>query len=170
MKTKYFVPVLLLTGMTAFGNVAMADDELAGALLGAGAGAIIGDSINPRDGAIVGGIFGAMLGAAIADDDDGRRYPYARHNYRPYYAPPPVVMYGPPRYRYVAPPVYVTPRPMPYGWRHDRYDHRDGRWGRDDDRRHDGWGGRDGRDGRDGRGGRWDRDGDRRDDDRGGRR
>lgn len=161
MKTKLLIPVLLISSMTAFGNVAMADDELAGALLGAGAGAIIGDSINPRDGAVVGGIFGAMLGAAIADDDDGRRYSYGRHDYRPYYAPPPFVMYGPPRYRYAPPPVYVYPR---YGWRHDRHDYRDGRWDRDHDR------------GRDGRDGRWDRDNDRdrdhdgRRDDRDGRR
>jgi hypothetical protein len=148
MKTKLLIPALLLSGMATFSNAAMADnDELAGALIGAGAGAIIGDSVNHRDGAIVGGFLGAVLGAAIADNDDDRR-PYARHYSRPYYGQPPVVVYPAPRFRYA---------PPSYGWGHDRHEYRDGRWDRDHDR------------GRDNRGGRWDRDDDRRGD-RDGRR
>ncbi len=152
MKTKLLIPALLLSSMAAFSNAAMADnDEWAGALIGAGAGAIIGDSINHRDGAIVGGFLGAVLGAAIADNDDDRR-PYVRHHPRPYYGQPPLVVYPAPRYHYGPPPFYVKPRPAPYGWDHDRHEYRDGRWDRDHDR-----------------GGRWDRDGDRRGD-RDGRR
>jgi hypothetical protein len=166
MKTKLLASILLVSGMTAFGNAAIASDELAGALIGAGAGAVIGNSIDRHDGAVVGGILGAVLGAAIADDDDRRvvhayprPYPYPRSYVRPYYGPPPVVMYEAP-HRYTPPPFYVQPRPMPYGWRHDHHDYRDGRWDRDHDRGRDGRGGgwdRDdspGRDGRDGRHGR----------------
>lgn len=151
MKARVLIPALMLSGITALGNVAVADDQLAGALIGAGAGAIIGDSIDSRDGAIVGGFLGAMLGAAIADDDD-RRVVH-RHHYRPYYGPPAYVRLPPPRV-YYAPPSHYYGKPMPH-WKHD---HRDGRWDRDDDR------------GRGGRDGRWDRHDDRGRDGRGGHR
>jgi hypothetical protein len=157
MKTKLLASVLLLSGMTAFATTAMASDSAAGALIGAGTGAIIGNSIDRHDGAVVGGILGAMLGAAIADDDD-RGYRGDRYYSRTYYGPPPVVFYDAPRTRYLPPPFFVEHRPMPYAWRHERYEYRDGGWDRDHDRGHDD------------RGGRWDRDHDRGHDDHDGRR
>jgi hypothetical protein len=153
VKTRLLASLLLLSGTTAFGNPAIASDELAGALIGAGAGAIIGNSIDRHDGAVVGGILGAVLGAAIADDHDRRvvhaypgpyPHPYPGPHARPFRGPPPVVVYEAP-HRYMPPP-HVQSRPMPYGWRHDHDDYRDGRWDRDHDR------------GREGRGGGWDRD------------
>lgn len=145
MKAKYLATALLLTGMTALGGPANASDEVAGALIGVGAGALIGHSIDRCDGAVIGGILGAMVGAAIADDDDDHRRVVVRdpprrltpppavvfRPDRPVYGPPPVVVYeAAPRVRYVRP-VIVEAHPMPYGWRHDRRD-----W-RDDDRYHD---------------------------------
>jgi len=166
MKTPSVIRIVLLSGLTVFGSAASASDQFAGALIGAGAGAVIGNAIDHRDGAVVGGLFGAILGAAISDDD--RRTVSVRHVHRPvpvhrgyeraYYAPPPVVYYAPPPVRYVAPPVYVKVRPAPPYWRHDRDDRRDQHWGRDYDNRKD--------DRRDGRSERWDND--RRSDDRGG--
>lgn len=135
MKAKYLITTLLLAGSTAFGNTAMASDELAGAVIGAGAGAVIGNAIDRHDGAVVGGILGAVLGLAIADDEDdhGRRVVYAPP--RPVYGPAPLVVYEAPRVRYVQQPVYVAPPRPVYGWHQDRYDRREDR--RDD--RHDRW-------------------------------
>jgi len=145
MKTKFVAPILLMAGLAAFGNNAMASDELAGALLGAGTGAVLGNAVGGQDGAIVGGFFGALMGVAIADDD-GR--PGMRPPRRVFYGPPPVVVYQAPRVRY-AQPVIVAPPPH-YG-RFERDVRRDGR--RDHDR--DGW-----RDDRAYRSGdRWDRGG-----------
>jgi hypothetical protein len=164
MKTPSVFRIVLLSGLTAFGSAASAADQLAGTLIGAGTGAIIGNAIDRQDGAIVGGIFGAILGAAISDDD--RRTVTVRHVHQPvpvhrdharvYYAPPPVVYYAPPqvvyhappRVRYVAPPAYVKVHPAPPHWRHDRDDRRndgrhDGRFERrDNNGRHDDRGGR----------------------------
>ena len=154
MKTRP-VAVLLLSGSVLFGPAAVASDELAGALIGAGAGAVIGNAIDRHDGAVVGGILGAMLGAAIADDDDGapRRGYRPDHLYRPAYGPPPVVFYFRPPVRY--PPAFI----------HDGHAHPPGQykhWQAHDDRRGDGWGRDDERG--PGRGGRGpdDRDGRRR--------
>lgn len=153
MKTQLIARVLLLSGLSVFGNAAMASHELAGALIGAGTGAVIGNSIDRHDGAIVGGIFGAILGAAIADND--RRPVVVRHYSEPVYVQPrygyrnyrpePVVVYQAPRVRYISTPVYVDHRP---GYRHgyrDRDDRRDQRLDSERGSRHDG---RDGRDGR----------------------
>jgi hypothetical protein len=149
MKTPSVIRIVLLSGLTVFGSAASAADQLAGALIGAGAGAVIGNAIDHRDGAVVGGIFGAILGAAISDDN--RRTVTVRHVHQPlpvhrdharvYYAPPPAVYYAPPRVvyhappqvRYVAPPVYVKVRPAPPHWRHDRDDRRDSHWSRGHD-------------------------------------
>ncbi len=148
MKTKLIASILLLSGMTAFGEAALASDQAAGAIIGAGTGAIIGHSIDRGDGAVVGGILGAIIGAAIADDDDdyGRRV-VVRQPPRPVYGPPPVVVYDAPRVRYVPQPVYVNVRPAPpvyvyerFERRHDRReDRRDDRWGHDDHGGHRGW-------------------------------
>lgn len=158
MKSTLFVRILLLSGLTAFGSAASvnasASDEFAGALIGAGAGAVIGNSINRHEGAVVGGIFGAIIGAAIADNDHDRdryvvrdRYtpaPVYRHpvDVRPYYPPVPLVSYPAPRVRVVTQPVYVDVRPS-HHWRYERDERRDDRrWDRDHDRRHDGRGDR----------------------------
>jgi uncharacterized membrane protein len=73
MKAKFIAPVLLVSSLTLFGNAATASDELAGAVIGAGAGALVGHSFDRYDGAVVGGILGAVLGVVIADDDDDHR-------------------------------------------------------------------------------------------------
>jgi len=144
MKARYAVSSLLLASLVALGApAANANDELAGALLGAGAGAVIGHAVNGQDGAVVGGFLGALIGASVADDDGGRgRAVIVRPGPRPYYAPPAVRYYAPPR-------PWVGPAPYwrnDRDWRHDgpRYDDRDGRRGdrdhdrdRDRDRRHD---------------------------------
>lgn len=155
MKSKLFFRILLLSGLTAFGSTASvaasASDEFAGALIGAGAGAVIGNSINRHEGAVVGGIFGAILGAAIADNDDRyvvreRYYPAPAYRHpvdvRPYYPPVPLVSYPTPRVRVVTQPVYVDVHPS-NNWRFDRDGRRDDRrWDRDHDRRYDGHGDR----------------------------
>ena len=140
MKTKLIASILMLSSMTAFGEAALASDQAAGAIIGAGTGALIGHSIDRGDGAVVGGIIGAILGAAIADDDDD----YNRHRVvvrQPprYYGPPPVIVYEAPRVRYMPQPVFVESRPVPYVWRYERHDWRDGRWDRDHDRGYDGY-------------------------------
>jgi len=146
MKTQFIARVLLLSGLSVFGNAVMASNELAGALIGAGTGAIIGNSIDQHDGAIVGGIFGAILGAAIADKERHSRvvhhysepvYVQSRYGFRTY-EPAPVVVYPAPRIRYISTPVYVDHWP---GYRHgyrDRDDRRDQRWDSGRGSRHDG--------------------------------
>jgi hypothetical protein len=126
MKTRFVVPTLLLAGMASFGNAAMASDDFAGVLIGAGSGAIIGHAISGRDGAVVGSVLGALVGVALADDHD--RPVVARPQYRPPYGPPQAVVYDTPRARYVAAPIFVEPRPAPYFWRHERQERRDDRW------------------------------------------
>lgn len=149
MKSSYFAPSLLLAGVVALASpvASASDDELAGLLVGAGTGAVIGHAIGGRDAAVVGGFLGAAIGIAAADDDrDG----YRRYN------PRPDVRYRPAPPRYYAPPYYGKVRIVTPGWRHDR-DHDRDDWhhrGRDHDR--DDW--------RDDRNGRWDGRDDRRDD------
>lgn len=150
MKTSRFASILLLSGLTTFGSVASASDELAGAFIGASTGAVIGNAIDRHDGAIVGGILGAVLGVAIADNDYDRRPAHVHYGYsRPQHRPAPVVIYQPLRLRYVTQPVYVKTYPVPNYWKHDRFDRRDHRWDRDHDRGHDGRRDRDDRDDRD---------------------
>ncbi len=159
MKTSRYASMLLLSGITAFGSLASASDELAGALIGAGTGAVIGNAIDRYDGAVVGGILGAVIGVAIADNDNDRRPAHVHYGYSwPQHRPAPVMIYQPPRVRYVTQPVYVTQHhyvktySAPYYWKHDRFDrrdHRDNRWDRGNDRRHDGRHDRDDRDDRD---------------------
>ena len=54
----------------------MADDAVWGALIGGGAGAAIGNSVNNRNGAIVGGALGAAAGAAIGSQYNSPRTEY----------------------------------------------------------------------------------------------
>jgi len=130
MKTKFVAPILLMASLTAFGNNAMASDEFAGALLGAGTGAVLGNVVGGRDGAFVGGFIGALVGAAAADDD---RHRVVRAPRREFYAPPPVMVYEAPRARYVQP-IFMTPSP-PQRWRYEQDERHDNR--RDHGR--DGW-------------------------------
>lgn len=158
MKTSLFVRILLLSGITTFGTVATASDQLAGALLGAGTGALIGSAIDQREGAIVGGFLGAMIGAVVADDDDHRTVNVRHHPapvyVSPGYRPAPVVVHPAPRVRYYTQPVFVDVPPPSHFRNHDRYERRDGRWDRDQDYRRDDRGDRNDRGDRDDRGGR----------------
>ena len=119
-------------------GVAMADDAVIGALIGGGAGALVGRSIGGRDATIIGGAIGAAAGAAIGSDRSRVRYEQRVEYYNPapvyvaqetYYPAP--VYYAPPPVR-VSPPTvyYVEGRRLPdRHWRHhdhrwDRHDHR----------------------------------------------
>jgi hypothetical protein len=138
MKHNLLASILLASGLTVFGNhVATASDELGGALLGAGAGAVVGHVIGGRDAAIVGGFLGAVIGAAAADDDDDRVV--VRHPHRGWPVHHGVLVYEAPRPRHAPPPVWVAPRRGHeyrdhdrHGW-DDGYGRRgDGRWDRRD--------------------------------------
>jgi hypothetical protein len=157
MKSSVLATSLLLSGLIAAGNPAMASDEVAGAVIGGGAGAVLGHVVGGDQGAVFGGILGAVLGVAIADDDD-------RHHHG--HRPPPAVVHAPVRvhYPYAAPPLQYQYRPAPY-WGAPRQVHHH-RWN-DRDLRHDrGWDRDRGPDRKE-----WRDDGrhDGRDDDRGGR-
>ncbi len=151
MNANRILATLVLTSLGTLGVQAHASDEFAGALIGAGTGALIGHSLNRQDGAAVGGILGAMVGVAIANDRDDRRTVIVRQPPRVVYAPPPVVVYERPRY---VQPVVVEARPFPpawgvyrherweerHEWRDDRRDSRKERHGRDfDDHHGHGW-------------------------------
>lgn len=126
MKTKFVAPILLITSLAAYGHNAMASDEFAGALIGAGTGAVLGQVIGGRDGAFVGGFIGAMLGAASADDDD--RYPVLHAPRRDFHVPP-VTVYQAPRAHFMQP-ALVTAMPQ-NPWRHAQFERRDYRGDRD---------------------------------------
>jgi hypothetical protein len=124
MKARTFALPLLIAGITLNASTAKADDDLAGALVLGGTGAVIGHAIGGSDGAVIGGFLGAILGAAAADNDNHHSRYRDRRDYRPpvYYVDPP----GRPRWR--------------EDWRdHDRRDWDDRRWR--DERRwdDDGW-------------------------------
>jgi hypothetical protein len=135
MKVRSLIPALFITGLASLTNPAAANDQFASALLGAGAGAVIGHAVGGHDAALFGGIVGAMVGAAANDRDGPRvvvRAPF------PVYQPPRVAVYETPVMRY---------QPVNY-WRYDsrwepsynawRGDFRDGRReDRRDDRRDD---------------------------------
>lgn len=124
MKRRFLAPVLLLAGLTAFGNPAVqASDELAGALLGAGTGALLGHALGGRDAAVVGGFIGAMVGVAVADDDDPRVVVRRPHHVR--HAPPAVVVYEAPRHRHAPPPIWAPSRHERRDW-HGSWDGRPG--------------------------------------------
>jgi hypothetical protein len=112
MKAKYAIPVILIAGLGACANSAMASDEVLGAILGGATGAIVGHAVGGHDGAVAGGAFGAIVGAAAASE----------HNDEAVYYGPPRTVYGPPRAVYEAPvvyappPVVVQPAPAYYGY------------------------------------------------------
>lgn len=141
MKRKLFASILLATGLAASVPSALALDELGGAVLGAGTGAVVGHALGGRNAAIFGGFLGAIIGAAAADDDDDDR----RAAHRPPARGPghrDVVVVQAPRPRPVPPPAWTEPR---RGDDYGRLDRRSDRW---DD--HRGW--RDGPDRYDRRG------------------
>lgn len=131
---KHFGIALTLSLGLLSASAAMADDTVAGAVVGGSVGALVGHSMGGRDGAIIGGAIGALTGVAIADDDHRHR----RHS-RVYLAPPPVYAPPPPVYYAPPPPVYYAPRPVVYvPYHHPRpyvhhYYGRHGRHDRDDD-------------------------------------
>ena len=98
-------------------NAARADDALLGALLGGGAGVLIGHSIAGRNGSVIGGALGAAAGVAIATDHSRPRVAYVAP--APVYTPQPVYVAAPPAYYYGPPPVVVQTVPVGY-YEHDR--------------------------------------------------
>ena len=122
------------------GGTAVAGDQVAGTVFGAGAGAIIGHSIGGPDGAVVGGLIGALTGAAVTASHEPRgvAVQYGRgYGYAPppvVYAPPPV-RYAPPPVYYSAPargPIYVAPPTVIFvpGYGHGYWQHHADSWGR----------------------------------------
>ena len=71
MKKQFAIAATLSLGLLST-TTAMADDAVWGALIGGGAGAAIGHSVNGRNGAVVGGALGAATGAAIGSQYDNR--------------------------------------------------------------------------------------------------
>jgi hypothetical protein len=137
LKRSVIIAAIATTATAAtFVPTASAGDPALGALVGAGIGAAIGNSVNGHNGAWVGGALGAVTGATIAANSGGY---YDGGNYAPSYgyASPPPVSYGPavtyyaPAATYYAPPIAYRPRPVyvhPYrhyypvrSW---NYDHR----------------------------------------------
>lgn len=147
MKRKLFASILLASGLAAYGPSAQALDEVGGAVLGAGTGAVVGHMLGGRDAAIFGGFLGAILGAAAADDDDERVVVRRPPAHRP--GPHGVVVVESPGPRPLPPPAWSAPRRgdefRRHGRWHNRCDWRDDRrdWWDDDDRA--GPGRRDGR-------------------------
>ena len=83
-------------------------DPALGALLGAGVGAAIGNSVNHHNGAWVGGAIGALAGASIAANSGGYYDP--AYGYGPDYgAPAPAYYSGPTTYYAPAPAYYPAP-------------------------------------------------------------
>ena len=118
---KKFAIALMSVGLLS-ANAARADDALLGALLGGGAGVLIGHSIAGRNGSVIGGALGAAAGVAIATDHHQARVAYVPP---PVYAPQPVYV-ATPAY-YAPPPVVVETVPVRYEehrhWDHERWEH-----------------------------------------------
>ena len=101
-------------GVTALSSQAYAhDDELLGALVGAGIGAAIGHNVQGRDGAVVGSAIGAIAGASIAANSSS-------HYDGGYYAAPATV-YAPAPVYYGAAPAYYHAAPVYYSRSHVNY-------------------------------------------------
>jgi len=94
---------LIALAALGFGGSAMAHDQVAGALLGAGAGAIVGHAIGGPDAAVAGGLIGAVTGAAVSSHHPP---PLSVHYAGGYGYAPPAYYPGWPRA-----PVYVVPPP-----------------------------------------------------------
>lgn len=131
----------LLAGSMIFMNAARADDTLFGAVLGGGAGVLVGHAVGGRDGAIVGGALGAVAGAVIAADDDDDR----RGGHRVYgrgYAPQPRVVEYVPQTVVEPRTVYYVARDDEEGGRYHYRRHHRHHWdhgGDRDDYRERGW-------------------------------
>ena len=142
MKKTRCITLALALGVLSSG-AALADDAVLGALIGGGAGAVVGHSVGGRDATIIGGAIGAAAGAAIGSQRGAGRVEYVAPPV--YYAAPayPQRVYYPPQTVYYARPVHIAPAPVYYVERgygrahHGHRDHRD--WGRDDHRRARGW-------------------------------
>lgn len=129
MKNRIFITTLLAAGVALASTTVAASDELAGAIVLGGTGAVLGHAIGGQDGAVIGGFLGAILGAAAADDNDRHR------DYR-----------GGRDYRRISPPVHYMPPPPSYRWRDEWRERHDGRWNGDNRRWNDnGWRDNDGR-------------------------
>ena len=132
MKKKLGITMALSLGLLV-SNVAMANDAVLGALLGGGAGVLVGRSIGGRNGALVGGALGAAAGAAIGSEQQYRPRVEQRVDY---YPPPPVYYsqqtYYPPQPVYYTQPARMVQPPVYYidgGYyrSESRHNHRD--WG-----------------------------------------
>lgn len=115
LRKSVIAATLLATGLAASG-MARAADPVGSAILGAGAGALLGHALGGRDGALIGGALGAVAGAtaASAQRASHRAYGYGdpTHGYPPGVTqslPPVVVSPG------VAYPVPAYPVP-PVGY------------------------------------------------------
>lgn len=102
-------------GTAVLSTQAYANDELLGAVVGAGIGAAIGHGVQGHNGALVGGAIGAVAGATIAANSQS----YYNGGYyaspAPVYAPTPVY-YGdaPTPVYYGDAPTYYQPAPVYY--------------------------------------------------------
>ena len=111
---------LFATGLAASGT-ARAADPVGSAILGAGAGALLGHALGGRDGALIGGALGAVAGAtaASAQRASHRAYGYGDpgHGYPPgvTHSLPPVVVSPGVAYPVPAYPVPAYPVP-PVGY------------------------------------------------------
>lgn len=96
-------------GTAVLSTQAYANDELLGAVVGAGIGAAIGHGVQGHNGAIVGGAIGAVAGATIAANSQS----YYNGAYyappAPVYAPAPVYYGDAPTYYQAAPAYYASP-------------------------------------------------------------
>ena len=143
MKKARCITLALALGLLASG-AALADDAVLGALIGGGAGAVVGHSVGGRDATIIGGAIGAAAGAAIGSQRGAGRVEYVAPPV--YYAAPayPQRVYYPPQTVYYARPVHIAPAPVYYverGYQRNHRRHHEYRdWDRDDHRR--GWDGR----------------------------
>ena len=81
---KFIIPVVLALGLAGCSSTSQSDRTVGGALLGAGAGALVGGAIDGGRGALVGAAIGGVGGAVVGHqtapkacwyrDDRGRRY------------------------------------------------------------------------------------------------
>jgi hypothetical protein len=120
MKRRFGIAAALFAASLTLTSAAQASDSLVGALLGAGAGVVVGQAVGGRDGAIVGGGLGAIAGAAIASEHWRSREVHA-----------------PARHAYYEEPVAIPRRDVRYvervrnredgDWEDRRWDHRDDR-------------------------------------------
>lgn len=88
MKRRFVFAAPLFAASLALTSAAQAGDALIGALVGAGAGLVVGHAVAGRDGAIVGGGIGAIAGAAIGSHHHRSRAVYAPVRRSAYYDEP----------------------------------------------------------------------------------